>query len=109
MQSKAGLFPGTLELLILRTVARGPLHGYGIAQSIRRESDEVFSVEEGSLYPALQRLLVKGLVKAEWKLTEHNKRGRFYTITPAGQKQLGVAVGEFQAFVRAMGRVLREA
>ena len=109
MQNKAGLFPGTLELLILRTVARGPLHGYGIAQSIKRESDEVFSVEEGSLYPALQRLLVKGLVKAEWKLTENNKRGRFYTITPAGRKRLGVARGEFHTFVEAMARVLREA
>jgi len=85
------------------------LHGYGIAQSIKRISDEVLTVEEGSLYPALQRLLLRRWVKAEWKITETNRRARFYTLTAAGRKQLGLEVSEFRQMVAAIGRVLEQA
>src|SRR5215469_9828928 len=105
---KPDLLPGTLEMLILKTLARAPLHGYGIAQSIRRISDEVLTVEEGSLYPALQRLLVQGWVKAEWKMTETNRRARFYTLTVEGRKQLGIEVSQFEQMIAAIGRVLAE-
>ena len=103
---KTDLIPGTLDMLILTTLRRGPLHGYGIAQSIRRISDDVLTVEEGSLYPALQRLLLQGLVKAEWKTTETNRRARFYTLTTAGRKQLGTEVSQFRQMIAAIGRVL---
>jgi PadR family transcriptional regulator, regulatory protein PadR len=85
------------------------MHGYGIAQSIRRISDDVLTVEEGSLYPALQRLLVQGWVKAEWKVTETNRRARYYTLTATGRKQLGVEVSQFEQMIAAIGRVLAEA
>jgi transcriptional regulator len=103
---KKDLIPGTLDMLILTTLRRGPLHGYGIAQSIRRISDDVLTVEEGSLYPALQRLLLQGWVKAEWKITETNRRARFYTLTTAGRKQLGTEVSQFRQMIAAIGRVL---
>ncbi len=109
MAEKPELMPGTLDLLILQTLKRAPLHGYGIAQSIRRTSDDVLTVEEGSLYPALQRLLLQGWVKAEWKRTETNRRARFYTMTAAGRKQLGIELSKFERMVEAMGRVLRDA
>ena len=101
--------PGTLDLLILRTLARAPLHGYGIALSIKRLSDDVLTVEEGSLYPALQRLLVQGWVKAEWKKTETNRRARYYSLTPAGRKQLGLERSQFEQMIAAIGRVLQDA
>lgn len=85
------------------------MHGYGIAQSIRRISDDVLTVEEGSLYPALQRLLLQGWVKAEWKLTETNRRARYYTLTATGRKQLGVEVLQFEQMIAAIGLVLAEA
>jgi len=107
--SRPDLIPGTLDMLILTTLRRAPLHGYGIAQSIKRISDEVLTVEEGSLYPALQRLLVQGWVKAEWKLTETNRRARYYTLTAAGRKQLGVQVSQFEQMIAAIGRVLADA
>ena len=107
--TKSELMPGTLDMLILRTLKRGPLHGYGIAQSIRRLSDDVLKVEEGSLYPALQRLLLRGWVKAEWKTTETNRRARFYTLTTAGRKQLGLELSKFEQMVAAIGRVLADA
>src|SRR5215471_1701587 len=108
MAKKPELLPGTLDLLILKTLTRAPLHGYGIAQAIKRMSDEVLTVEEGSLYPALQRLLLNGWVKAEWKKTETNRRARFYTLTAAGRKQLGVELSEFEQMVAAIGRVLSD-
>ena len=95
MANKPELMPGTLDMLILKTLTRAPLHGYGIAQSIKRVSEDVLTVEEGSLYPALQRLLLQGWVKAEWKKTETNRRARYYTLTAAGRKQLGIEVSEF--------------
>src|ERR1700676_4932842 len=90
------LLPGTLELLILKTVAARPQHGYGIAQRLRTLSDDVLQVGESSLYPALQRLLLKGWVKAEWGASENNRRARYYTLTPAGRKQLTVEREEFE-------------
>src|ERR1700761_7027079 len=108
MAKKSDLLPGTLDMLILKTLARSPLHGYGIAQSIKRFSDDVLTVEEGSLYPALQRLLLQGWVKAEWKITETNRRARFYTLTAAGRKQLGVEVTQYEQMITAIGRVLRD-
>lgn len=107
--SKADLIPGTLDMLILTTLRRAPLHGYGIAQSIKRVSDDVLTVEEGSLYPALQRLLVQGWVRAEWKMTETNRRARYYTLTAAGRKQLGAEVSQFEQTIAAIGRVLADA
>lgn len=109
MPKKNELLPGTLDLLILTTLKRAPMHGYGIALAIKRLSDDALKVEEGSLYPALQRLLLQGWVKAEWKMTETNRRARFYTLTVAGKKQLGVELSEFQQMIAAIGRVLQDA
>ncbi len=95
-------------MLILKTLARAPLHGYGIAQSIKRVSDAVLTVEEGSFYPALQRLLLQGWVKADWKKTETNRRARYDTMTAAARRQLGIEVSEFQKMVAAIGRVLED-
>lgn len=109
MTKKPDLMPGTLDLLILQTLKRAPLHGYGIAQSIKQLSDEVLTVEEGSLYPALQRLLLQGWVKAEWRKTETNRRARYYTLTAAGRKQLGIERSEFEQMIAAISRVLQRA
>ncbi len=109
MAKKPDLLPGTLDMLILKTLSRGALHGYGIAQSIKRQSDDVLTVEEGSLYPALQRLLLQNWVKAEWKITDTNRRARFYTLTPAGRKQLGIELSQFEQMIAAIGRVLSDA
>ena len=100
------LVPGTLEMLILRTLVGAPMHGYGIAQRIRNISDDVLSVEEGSLYPALQRLLRKGWVTAAWGTTGLNRRARFYPVTRVGRKQLGVEIDEFRRVTQAIERVL---
>jgi PadR family transcriptional regulator PadR len=108
MAKKPDLLPGTLDMLILKTLTRGALHGYGIALSIKRLSDDVLTVEEGSLYPALQRLLLQNLVKAEWKMTDTNRRARFYTLTTAGRKQLGVELSQFEQMIEAIGRVLSD-
>lgn len=109
MASKSELLPGTLDMLILKTLTRAPLHGYGIARSIKRLSDDVLKVEEGSLYPALQRLLLQGWVKAEWKMTETNRRARYYTLTAAGKKQLGLELSQFDQVIAAITRVLQDA
>jgi PadR family transcriptional regulator, regulatory protein PadR len=107
--SKNELLPGTLEMLILQTLTRGAMHGYGIAQHIQEISHDVLQVEEGSLYPALQRLLVKGWVKAEWGTSDNNRRARYYTLTPAGKKQLGVEAENFDRMIRAIARVMQTA
>jgi PadR family transcriptional regulator PadR len=96
-------------MLILKTLTRGSMHGYGIALSIKRLSDEALTVEEGSLYPALQRLLLQGWVKAEWKVTETNRRARYYRLTPAGRKLLGLEVSQFEQMIAAVGRILQDA
>jgi PadR family transcriptional regulator, regulatory protein PadR len=102
--------PGTLYMLILRTLARGgEMHGYEIASFIKRVSDDVLEVEEGSLYPALQRMLVKGWVTAEWGTTEGNRRARYYKLTAAGRKQLEVEVSQFERVVAAIARVIETA
>jgi len=100
--------PGTLYLLILQTLAlRGKLHGYEIADSIQRSSDDVLQVEEGSLYPALQRMLIKGWVTAEWGTTAGNRRARYYTLTKAGRKQLSVELSQFERVIGAVTRVIQ--
>lgn len=102
--------PGTLYMLILRTLARGgEMHGYEIASFIKKVSDEVLQVEEGSLYPALQRMLVKGWVTGEWGTTEGNRRARYYKLTAAGRKQLEAEVSQFERVVAAIGRVIETA
>jgi transcriptional regulator len=100
------LLPGTLDLLILGTLLRGSTHGYGIAQHLRTQSDEVLQVGESSLYPALQRLLLNGWVKAEWGISENNRRARYYTLTAAGRKRLVAERQEFDQLVFAIHRVL---
>ena len=100
------LLPGTLELLILKTLVRGEMHGYGIAQRLRELSSDVLQVGESSLYPALQRLLLKGWVKAEWGASENNRRARYYTLTAAGRKQLAVERDEFDRLIMAIHKVL---
>ena len=102
--------PGTLYMLILRSLARlGPMHGYGIAQHIQRLSEDVLQVEEGSLYPALQRMLIKGWVVGEWRQSDNNRRARYYRLTPAGRKQLGLELSEFQKVMAAITRVIQTA
>jgi transcriptional regulator len=100
------LLPGTLDLLILRTLLSGPMHGYGIAQRIQQISDDVLQVGESSLYPALQRSLLNGWVKAEWGASENNRRARFYTLTAAGRKQLASEREEFARVIGAIQKVL---
>jgi PadR family transcriptional regulator PadR len=100
------LLPGTLDLLILKTLARGRIHGYGIAEHVKTVSDDFLQVGESSLYPALQRLLLNGWVKAEWGASENNRRARYYTLTAAGHKQLLAERDEFDRMVIAIRRVL---
>ena len=107
--SKNELLPGTLEMLILRTLTRGAMHGYGIAQHIQEISDDVLQVEEGSLYPALQRLLVKGWVRAQWGTSDNNRRARYYTLTSSGKKQLGIEAENFERMIQAIARVMQTA
>ena len=101
------LLPGTLDLIILRTLVRAPMHGYGIAQRVKDISKDVLQVGESSLYPALQRLLLDGFVKAEWGASENNRRARYYTITAAGRRQLASEREEFERVVDAIHAVLR--
>ena len=110
MGTRTEIPPGTLYMLILKTLARvGAMHGYGIAEHIQETSDDVLTVEEGSLYPALQRMLVKGWVEAEWGLSDNNRRARFYRLTSAGRKQLQAEVAEFEKVTRAITRVIQPA
>ena len=110
MKERTDILPGTLYLLILKTLAGlGSMHGYGIAQHIQQTSGEVLQVEEGSLYPALQRMLIKGWVAAEWRQSENNRRARFYKLTPAGHKQLSKELRDFERVIAAIGRVIQPA
>ncbi len=106
---KDALLPGTLEMLVLKTLTRAPMHGYGIAQYIRQVSDDVLQVEEGSLYPALQRLQVKGWVTSEWAVTDNNRRARYYRLTPLGRRQLAAESASFDRLVEAIARVMKPA
>jgi PadR family transcriptional regulator PadR len=110
MDEHTSVPPGTLYMLILKTLARlGPMHGYGIAQYIQQTTDEVLQVEEGTLYPSLQRMLIKGWVKAAWRKTEHNRRARYYTLTPAGRGQLAAEILQFERATTAIRRVIQPA
>jgi transcriptional regulator len=100
------LLPGTLELLILEALARTSLHGYGIVEHLRLSSDDVLRVGESALYPALQRLLLDGSVKAEWGTSENNRRARYYTLTARGRRKLDAERAEFDRMVGAIQRVL---
>jgi transcriptional regulator len=100
------LLPGTLEMLILKTLSGGPNHGYGIAQHIQAVSADALKVGEGSLYPALQRLLVNDWVLAEWGVSESNRKARIYKLTPAGRKRLAEERRTFDAMIVAIGRVM---
>lgn len=109
MPREAGLPPGTLAVLILRLLDGQPLHGYAIAQRIRLLSRDELSVEEGSLYPALQKLLLNGLVKATWTTSESGREVREYRLTPRGRKQLEAALAEYRRTSRAIGMVIDNA
>lgn len=104
--SKTELLPGTLDLLLLKTLSLEPMHGYGIALRIKQISREVLQIEEGTLYPALQRLLLNGWVKAEWRRTENNRRARYYQLTAGGRKQLEAQSKSFDRLMGAMARVM---
>ncbi len=110
MPERLEIPPGTLYMLILKTLVRlGPMHGYGIGQYVQQISENVLQVEEGSLYPALQRMLIKGWVVAEWGHSENNRRARYYGITPAGKRQLRTELSQFHRIMQAIGRVIRPA
>jgi transcriptional regulator len=106
-KGRGDLLPGTLEMLILKTLSIETMHGYGIAQHIQKISADVLKVEEGSLYPALQRMLLKEWVTAEWKISANNRRARYYKLTAAGRKQLGIEESNFSAIFSAIQRVMR--
>ena len=106
-KTKNELLPGTLEMLILKTLSIEPMHGYGIAQHIQMLSADVLTIEEGSLYPALQRMLVKRWVSAQWKMSANNRRARVYTLTTAGKQQLGVEASRFSEMFGAIMRVMK--
>jgi len=103
------LLPGTLYMMILRTLAGGPMHGYAIARRIKQCSAEVLEVEEGSLYPALNRMLIKGWLKAKWGTSETHRKVRFYSLTPEGKKQLASEASDFHKLVNAIQLVMKKA
>ena len=103
------LFPGALEMMVLQTLRLGPLHGYALAQTIKRTSDDLVHVEEGSLYPALQRMLKAGWLTATWTLSERNRQVRMYRLTPLGRKQLERKVNAFERLLAGVLKVLRPA
>src|SRR5688500_1181366 len=106
---KRDLLPGMLDMLILKTLSIEPMHGYGIAQHLMRTSRDVIRVEEGSLYPALQRMRQKGWIKAQWRQTANNQRARYYSLTPLGQEQLGEQEEGFARLIGAVRRIMRPA
>ena len=103
------LFRGALEMMILRTLKRQPLHGYALAQHIKRTSNDLLQIEEGSLYPALQRLQQEGWITAEWGVSRNNQRAKYYRLTAAGRRQLVAETSRWERFVRAVTGVLRPA
>ena len=107
--SKTDLLPGTLDMLVLKTLTVAPLHGYAIAQQLERLSQEVVQVEEGSLYPALERLQAQGLVTGKWGKSPTGRRARYYTITASGRRRLGEDVADFDTLVQAISRILGRA
>jgi PadR family transcriptional regulator PadR len=109
MGASPQLLPGTLFMLVLRSLSRGPMHGYAIARHIQEASEGGLQIEDGSLYPALNRMLVKGWLTAEWGISENNRRARFYSLTREGRKQLETESQEFDRLVRAIQMVMRTA
>ena len=107
--AKNEMLPGTLSMLILRVLQPGPIHGYAIAQRIHTLSKELLQVEEGSLYPALQRMLLKGWVKAEWGISETNRKVRFYKLTAEGRRQLQSEIEDFDRVVQGIQSVMSKA
>ncbi len=108
-RERQDLLPGTLDMLILKSLTRGVMHGYGIAEHIRQLSDEVLHVEEGSLYPALQRLQIHGWIVSEWGHSVNNRRARYYRLTKDGRRQLGEAESSFTRLIAAITRVMKPA
>ncbi len=106
--SRTELLRGTLDMLVLKTLSLGPMHGYGIAKHLEQVSREALRIEEGSLYPALQRLRQEGWIKAEWGRTPNNQRAKYYSITPAGRKQLGVEESAFAQALAAISLIMRQ-
>jgi PadR family transcriptional regulator, regulatory protein PadR len=109
MGEKADLLQGTLDMLILKTLVRGPMHGYGVAEFIQQTSEDVLRVEEGALYPALHRLEIRGLLAAEWGVSENNRRAKYYRLTPAGRKQLAAEAERWNRMAAAIGRIMEPA
>jgi transcriptional regulator len=105
--TNVGLLQGSLDLLVLKTLSWQPMHGFGIARWIQRLTDDALQVEEGSLYPALYRLENRGLVKAEWRLTENNRRAKYYRLTATGKRRLAQEADSWQRFTAAVGKVLQ--
>jgi PadR family transcriptional regulator PadR len=105
-KQKSDLLPGTLDMLVLKTLTRGHLHGYAIAQLIQQLSEDILQVEEGSLYPALQRLELKGWIEGEWGISANNRRARFYKLTAEGRKQLNTEKERYRQLTGAIARVM---
>jgi transcriptional regulator len=103
---KTDLLPGTLDMMVLKTLTRGTMHGYAIAQLLRQISEEILQVEEGSLYPALQRLELNGWIEGEWGVSSNNRRARFYKLTPDGRKQLASETARYREMTAAIARVM---
>jgi PadR family transcriptional regulator PadR len=108
-RDRQDLLAGTLDMLILKSLTRGVMHGYGIVEHIRQLSDEVLQVQEGSLYPALQRLELQGLIASEWGHSVNNRRAKYYRLTPAGRRQLGEVETGFTRLIQAITRVMKPA
>lgn len=107
--SRTDLLQGTLEMLVLKVLSFGPMHGWGVGERIQQISGDVFQVHQGSLYPALQRMKRKGLVRAEWRVTENNRRARYYELTPAGERQLSEEERTWARSSEAVNRILQAA
>ena len=103
---KHDLMPGTLDMMVLKTLTRGTFHGYAIAQHLRQLSEDILQVEEGSLYPALQRLELNGWIEGEWGLSANNRRARFYKLTPEGRKTLAAETARYRQMTGAIARVM---
>ena len=108
-RSDGELVQGTLDMLVLKTLSRGPMHGYGIAQSIQQVSADVLRVEEGSLYPALHRLELDGMVESEWGQSANNRRAKYYRLTALGRKQMQAQAGNWKRLAEAIARVMETA